>query len=207
MAVNTIHSEQTVDSSDTMHKVAAGLSGAIGGAFGLGALIIELPVSTGIIFRSIADIAQSHGEQLSAVETRLACLEVFALGGRAPGSGTFEGGYFAVHLSLAKALSEAASYITERGLAGEAAPAVVRYVSLIASRFGLVVTEKAAAFAVPLIGAATGAAINTLFMNHFQDIAHGHFIVRSLERKYGTEEVQKMYEAIGSRNLKCQSSL
>jgi EcsC protein family len=58
-------------------------SGAAGGAFGLPTLPIELPVSTIIMLRSIADIARNEGEDLSDPETALSCLEVFALGGRA----------------------------------------------------------------------------------------------------------------------------
>ena len=49
---------------------------------------------------------------------------------------------------------------------------------------------------VPAIGAAGGAIINTLFIDHFQDMAHGHFIVRRLERKYGEAIVKEKYLAI-----------
>ena len=33
-------------------------------------------------------------------------------------------------------------------------------------------------------------------MDHFQDMARGHFVVRRLERKYGQEEVRRLYEEI-----------
>jgi hypothetical protein len=33
-------------------------------------------------------------------------------------------------------------------------------------------------------------------MDHFQEMARGHFVVRRLERKYGPELVQANYEAI-----------
>ena len=56
--------------------------------------------------------------------------------------------------------------------------------------------EKAAAQAIPAIGAAGGALINTIFMDHFQDMAKGHFIVRKLERKYGKEAVKILYEKL-----------
>ncbi|HRZ21620.1 MAG TPA: EcsC family protein, partial [Bacteroidales bacterium] len=59
--------------------------------------------------------------------------------------------------------------------------------------FGIQITEKAAAQAIPAIGAAGGALINTIFMDHFQDMAKGHFIVRRLERKYGKEAIQDLY--------------
>jgi hypothetical protein len=45
--------------SQLLHKALATASGAAGGAFGLAALPFELPVSTIIMLRSIADIARS----------------------------------------------------------------------------------------------------------------------------------------------------
>src|ERR1051326_2369487 len=51
--------------SQILHKALATASGAAGGAFGLAALPFELPVSTIIMLRSIADIARSEGEHLS----------------------------------------------------------------------------------------------------------------------------------------------
>ena len=71
--------------SRRFHKALATASGAAGGAFGLISLPIELPVSTIIMLRSIAEIARSEGEDLSDSETALSCVQVFALGGR-PGS-------------------------------------------------------------------------------------------------------------------------
>jgi EcsC protein family len=71
----------TTEASPRWHKFAAAMSGGIGGAFGLPALIVELPVSTTIMLRSIADIGRSQGEVLSTVQAQIACLEVFALGG------------------------------------------------------------------------------------------------------------------------------
>ena len=59
---------------------------------------------------------------------------------------------------------------------------VVRLVAQLASRFGVAVTEKAAAQAVPIVGAVGGAAINAAFADHFQNVARGHFIIRRLER-------------------------
>jgi len=58
----------------------ASASGAVGGALGLAALPVELPVSTAIMLRTIAEFARQEGEDLAGPRTRLACLEVFALG-------------------------------------------------------------------------------------------------------------------------------
>lgn len=178
------------------HKFAATLSGAAGGAFGLPALAIELPISTTIMSRSIADIARAHGEDLTQMPARLACVEVFALGGRSAVDDGAETGYFAVRAALARAVSEAAQYLTARTAVDETAPALLRLVALVATRFQVQVSEKAAAMSVPLIGAAGGAAVNYLFIDHFQDMSRGHFTVRRLERRYGEAAVRAAYDRL-----------
>ena len=184
-------------SRDRMHTIAAAASGAAGGAFGIAALAWELPLSTTLMLRSIADIAATEGEDPRHLETKLACLTVFALGStRSDHDNAAESGYFAARAALASAVSEAAKHLAQKGLGKSGAPALVRLISLIGSRFGVVVSEKVAAQAVPIIGAAGGALINTLFIGHYQDMARGHFIVRRLEKIHGTEIIRRAYDRI-----------
>jgi EcsC protein family len=154
--------------SQFLHKILATASGAAGGAFGLAALPFELPVSTIIMLRSIADIARSEGEQLSDPDAALSCLQVFALGGRAGSNDASESGYFAVRGMLAKSVTEAARFLAERGVIQEGSPILARFITQVASRFGLVVTQKLAVQAVPVVGALGGAAVNYAFIEHFQ---------------------------------------
>jgi hypothetical protein len=184
--------------SSGWHKLAATLSGAAGGAFGLPALLIELPVSTTIMCRSIADIARAEGESLDDPAVRLACIEVFALGGKGPGDDAAETGYFAVRAALARAVSDAAQFLATHAVAGEGAPALLRLVALVAARFHLQVSEKVAAQAVPVIGAAGGALINLMFIDHYQGVSRGHFTVRRLERLYGEDVVRRAYDALAA---------
>ncbi|MBV9066167.1 MAG: EcsC family protein [Methylobacteriaceae bacterium] len=181
-----------------LHRALVTASGAVGGAFGLISLPVELPVSTTLILRSIAEIARSEGENLDDPEAALACLQVFALGGQPGTSDLVEGGYFALRGFLAKSVSEAARHIAVRGVGGETAPILLRLMSQIAARFGLVVTQKVAAQAVPVLGAVGGAAVNLAFAQHFQSLARGHFIVRRLERTYGHAPVRAAYERIAA---------
>jgi len=183
-------------SSNWWHKLAVGATGAAGGAFGLPALAIELPVSTTIMLRSIADIARSEGEDLHSPEAKLQCVQVLALGGNVKSDDGSEAGYFTARAALAKAVSEAAAHLTKQGVSQQSAPAIVRLISQVASRFSIVVSEKAAAQAVPVVGALGGAALNTLFMDHFQDMGRGHFIIRRLERLHGQEEIRRLYEQL-----------
>jgi hypothetical protein len=190
LALRTIDEKKPANAAKGAHKAAAAASGVLGGAFGLASAVVELPISTAILLRSIAEIAREEGEDLSRPEAALACIEVFALGGEAAGEAAIEGGYFAVRGALAKSVSESARFIAQRGLVDETAPILVRLIAQVAARFGVVVSEKLAAQAVPILGAIGGAAVNVAFAEHFQTLARGHFIVRRLERAYGAEAVQ-----------------
>jgi len=196
LAVGTLGGEGGHGPSNIAHKIAVGMTGAAGGAFGLASLPIELPVTTTVMLRSIAEIARSKGEDPRSPETAVACLEVLALGGPSSADDASKSGYYTVRIALAKAMSEAATYIAEKGLIEEGAPVLVRLVAAIATRFGVVVSEKAAAQIVPIVGAAGGAAVNVAFMIHYQDMAEGHFAVRRLEREYGAEAVRAAYDRL-----------
>ncbi|MCB0747639.1 MAG: EcsC family protein [Ignavibacteriae bacterium] len=183
-------------SSNILHKVLSVASGATGGAFGLLALSAELPISTTIMLRSIADVARSEGEDLAEIETKLSCLQVFALGGKSKADDSSEIGYYGVRAAFGKSITEAAKFIAEKGLTEEGAPILIKFISKIATRYGIQVSEKAAAQAIPLIGAAGGGIINFLFIDHFQGMARGHFTVRRLERKYNAEFIRIEYDKI-----------
>ncbi len=197
-ALTTLGDRPFSSSHDFLHKTAAATSGAIGGAGGLALLAVELPFSTVIMLRSIAAIARGEGHVLSDPAVRLACLEVFALGGSSERDDAAETGYFAVRAAMASEVTAASRYLAEHGILDKGAPALVRLISKIGARFGVAVSEKVAAQAVPVIGAVGGMTVNTLFMDHFQKMAYGHFIIRRLEQRYGTDVVRRAYEAAGS---------
>ncbi len=198
-------SPQTQAPKKRMHLAAVAATGAIGGAFGLATLPVELPLSTTLILRSVADIARQAGEDLDDPEAMLSCLEVFALG---TGSDVVSGesSYFAVRALLAKSVTEATRHIVARGITDEAAPVLSRLLGQIASRFGVVVGQKVLAQAVPIIGAITGAGINAAFMDHYQKLAEGHFAVRRLERIYGPDLVQAAYQRLRAAQASSESA-
>ena len=178
-----------------MHVAAAAVSGAVGGFFGLPGMLVELPITTTLMLHSIVEIARAQGEDLSDPANALACLEVFALG---PGgkihAEALESAYYVSRAALAQATREATSFLVQKGAAKEGAPALVSFLSRVAARFGMEVSEKVAAELVPIAGALGGLTLNVMFSRHFQDVAEGHFTVRRLERKYGAEEVRVQYE-------------
>jgi hypothetical protein len=193
-ALRTLQDGRFPAPRNRLHKAAVVTTGGLAGFLGLEALLVELPITTLIMFRSIADIARANGEALSNPETQLNCLTVFALG--SPRSDADEGAetsYYGVRYALSRVTTDAIQYVAAHGAAGKSAPALVRFISAIAARFGIVVSQKAAAQALPAIGAIGGALTNAVFISHFQEMARAHFTIRRLERIYGKEMVEARY--------------
>ena len=193
-SMRSIKDESTAAASPRLHTAAAMTTGAVAGFFGLETLIVELPLTTGIMFRSIADIARAEGESPQDPETLLNCMQVFAMGSRTSSKDdAAETSYYGVRVALSKAVTDALQYVASQGVGSASAPALVRLISALASRFGVVVTQKAMAQTIPVIGAIGGGLVNTIFISHFQDMARGHFAIRRLERRHGADVVQAAY--------------
>jgi hypothetical protein len=183
VAINTFGKEDSFrshPSNDNWHKMAVIITGGVGGAFGLASTLVELPITTTLILRSIADIARSEGHDIRRFEIQLSCIEVFALGGKRADDDASETGYWSIRAGLASQVAESS-------------PQIFRLISKIASRFSVQVTEEAAAKAVPVVGILSGSLINMAFINHFQSVAKGHFIIKRLENQYGSETIKQLY--------------
>lgn len=200
VAIRSIELRSSAPPARRTASVLAGLSGGVSGFFGLGALPIELPVTTTIMLRSIADIARHSGEDLTTLDARLACVEVFALGAPNETGRRTDFGYYAARALLGRLTADAAGLLLERGAANLSAPVIGSLVSEVATRFSVVVTERSAASTLPVLGAVGGATVNVLFMNHFQRVARGHFAIRRLERRYGESVVRHLYDEYAARD-------
>jgi hypothetical protein len=208
-ALWSLENKPETNASTIFHKAMAATSGAIGGAFGFTALAVELPVTTTIMLRSIADIARSEGFDLSEFETKQACMEVFALGGETEVDDAAESGYYAVRTFMTEAttiFAKKLAEITAQNAAKksfftptQASSWIVAIIEKIAARFGIVITQKVAAQAVPIVGGIAGATLNTMFTDFYQDMARGHFIVKRLEKKYGYDHVKAEYDLIRNK--------
>src|SRR5215469_4895473 len=197
VAVDTLEEKPPPSPAIRFSSFLAGVAGGVSGLFGFGALAIELPLTTTVMLRSIAEIARHEGEDLSTLEARLACLEVFAYGAKR-NDDTIDVGYYAARTLISKYTGDVAALFLERGAIDASAPVVSNLVTEIVSRFGIVVSDKVAAGAVPIIGALSGATVNVIFMDHFQNIAQGHFTLRRLERTYGSAHVRHHYSRLAA---------
>lgn len=160
------------------HKIAASVSGAIGGAGGWATLAADLAATTTLILRSIQQIAAGYGEDIEDEAVRLQCLSVFGFGGPLTEDDEVETGLFGVRVALA--LDKTLETV----------------VKAVLPRFVPVVSEKMLAQAAPVLGAVAGAAINPIFTGYYQQMAHVNFRLRRLERQHETEQVRACFERI-----------
>lgn len=199
-AIHSLPAGTPAQPNTRLHKTLAMAFGGAGGFMGPVGLLIEIPLTTSLMMRAIAEIAQSQGEDIGSDATRLACLEVFALGARSREDDAAETGYYGVRLALTLAIRNAEQHLAEQGLKSLNAPLLIRLMNLVASRFGIALSEKAAAQLLPVVGAVGGAAVNAVFMQHHQDVAWAHFTVRRLERTYGPDRVRMEYERLARQD-------
>ncbi len=192
--------------SRVTHGAATIVTGALGGAFGLAGMTLELPVSTTVILHSIASIAQGFGIDLDEPSAQLECLAVLSMGAPSEGESAVdplfaESSYFTHRAVMAKLVTQASAFIARatatelsEALAKGSAPALVRMIGQMAARFEVVVSGKAMGQMIPLVGAGSGALINAAYTDHFTTVAKYHFGIRSLELKYGSDEVRRLYD-------------
>jgi hypothetical protein len=182
------------------HTAGAAISGTVGGFFGAAAIPIELPITTTLMLRSILEISQSYGADLKDPRTALECLYVFTLGSANPRTNATDTAYYTTRLGLAQMVHSASRFIGNQAadrvlhaLEKGTAPILIKFITNVAARFELAVSEKLLAEAIPIIGAIGGGFVNTAFLNYYNDVARCHFGIRQLEQQYGEDEVKKTY--------------
>ena len=189
----------------TLVTTTGATSGFFGSTTGIGTLIFasELTISTKFMMRSIIDIARSQGEDINSIETQLACLQVFTLGGKSKDDDGLETSYYATRIALSSAVKGASNYMAKNGstlaldaLLKSSTNPIMKLIAVVASRFSIQVSEKFIAQAIPVVGAVGGGSLNLLFLNHFQSVAKAHFTIRKLERKYNEVLVREVYQAL-----------
>jgi hypothetical protein len=168
------------------HKMVAGLSGVASGFVGLPGVLFDVPFTTTTILRSIAEVARDSGEDLRSEDTKRACLEVLAFGGPSSVDDATETGYWATRIGMNHAT-------------------VSVLIKSAAGRFGVVLSEKFLAQAVPVAGAISGGALNWAFTDYYQKMARVHFTLRALDKRTGQPaKVGLVWE--GSVDSRCRGN-
>ena len=193
MSINRLLKKKSLP-NPRRHRAACIATGALGGFLGGAAVWLELPISTVLLLSAIAQIAREEGEDLDNLETRLACLSVFAMGGWSSTDDDADLSYYGLRLALQQPINEASRHLAAFGLQGMTkTPSLIHFASLVSQRLGIVLSNRTIGMMLPVIGATTGALCNRMFMDHFQDMARCHFVIRRLERKYSLQAVERLY--------------
>ena len=184
-----------------MHLAATTTTGAIGGFFGIPGLAIELPISTTLILRSISEIALNYGVDLDRTENRLECLYVLTLGTKGKYDDSMESSYLTSRAAFANSIRIAADFLAKysarevlKALEKGNAPAILQFISRVASYFEVAVTEKMLVEALPIVGSIGGAAINAAFTYFFNNAAKFHFGLKKLESEHGESLISEEYK-------------
>lgn len=172
VAILGLEGDRTQSDRAWQYRVGGFASGLLGGAGGFATTLAELPVTTTLIMRSIADIARAGGHDLNDPEVRAHCVEVFAFGG-----------------PLEEDDDADLAFWTARLAGREVAQLTVG----VAARYAPTVVTKLAAQAAPVLGAAVGAGLNLLYMEFYQRMARVVFRLLPLERAHGREAVRRAF--------------
>lgn len=162
-AMNAAHGSRRVVSGQSgwLQTAVATALGAAGGAGGVASALAELPVTTTVLLRAIQDVAEEQGFDPASENVKFDCIQVFA----AAGPMSDDDGADLAFLSTRMALSSGG---------------MQKLAAWVVPRLSVVLGQKIAAQAVPVIGAATGAATNYAYMSYYREIAQVHFGLRRL---------------------------
>ena len=149
------------DQKSWLNQTVTTAMGAVGGAGGLPTALAELPVTTTLLLRVIQGVAAEHGFDPKEEGVQFDCVHVFAAAGPLAGDDGADLGFLAARMTLT----------------GKAMQSLI---AKVAPRLAVVLGQKLAAQAVPVLGAVAGAATNYAYTSYYEDMAHIHFGLRKL---------------------------
>jgi hypothetical protein len=162
-AMRAAHSSRGMvpDQKSWLNQAVSAAMGAAGGAGGLPTALAELPVTTTLLLRVIQGVAVDYGFDPEAENVQFDCVQVFSAAGPLSGDDGSDLGFLSARIALS----------------GKAMQAVI---ARVAPKLAVVLGQKLAAQAVPVLGAVAGAATNYAYTSYYEDMAHVHFGLRKL---------------------------
>lgn len=162
-AMKWAHSSRGVlkDQPDWVNATVTAALGAAGGVGGVTSALAELPITVTVLLRAIQGVAVQYGFDPAQDSVRFDCVRVLAANGPFLAD---KGADLSMLEQRAGLVMGGGTWITK----------------VIVPRLAPVLGQKLAAQAVPVIGAAAGAATNYAYTSYYQDIAHVHFGLRKL---------------------------
>ncbi len=161
------------------HRVAVALSGGAGGFAGLASSLVELPATVSIMFGAIQKIAGRYGFDPQDERVRMECLTVFASGTPLRADDGVDISFLASRVALTGA-------------------GVHAMIGRIAPKLTVVLGQKLAAQAVPVVGAVAGAGVNLAFLRYYEELAHVRFGLLKIARDRPEIDVMAAFHALAA---------
>lgn len=149
-------------------------TGAAGGVGGLPTAIAELPVTVTLFLNAIRAEARNAGFDPDEDWVRAECLQVFAAGSPLKDDDGVNTSFIGTRLALTGST-------------------VQSIIAAIAPRLAMVLGQKVAAQAVPIVGAVSGAAMNAAYLSYYREIARVRFELLNLSKVHGTDTVESEF--------------
>lgn len=187
-AMKAAHSSRSVvpDQKSWLNQTVSAAMGAAGGMGGLPTALAELPVTTTLLLRVIQGVAAEHGFDPAAENVQFDCVQVFAAAGPLSDDDGADLAFLAARVTLT----------------GKAMQSLI---AKVAPKLAVVMGQKLAAQAVPVLGAVAGAATNYAYTSYYEDMAHIHFGLRKLaidgDVPHG-ELIERLNEKMGKTPVK-----
>jgi len=159
--------ERLIADNPRRHTALATALGVVGGMGGVGTAMAEVPLSTVLMMRQIQSVARVYGFDPSRTETRKDCLQLFAGTGPLDGDGDVDLGFVSARVTL--------TGVTLNAMLIKLAP-----------RVAAMMGQRLATRAVPVLGAAAGAATNYSFIRYHENMAHLYFGMQRLSEDSAT---------------------
>jgi hypothetical protein len=155
-------------------------------------LLTDITTSLTLLSRSTCQVANVYGYSSKEV-TNFPHL----IAAMAPSSDVSDEGYLALKTAVLTSIHESgqfmartASMVIDRQMLEREAPQMIRLITYVADRLGVVLTEKQLGLIVPVAGAVLNSSINVAFQQLGHQTAKDYFRRLILEERYGEELVQ-----------------
>lgn len=159
---------------------AAVVAGAAGGAGGLATALAELPLTVTLILHALRSEARAAGFDPDQPEIRAEILNVFASGSPLAEDDGINTAFLGARLSVT-------------------GPALQKMIQTLAPRIAAALGQKLAAQAVPVLGAAAGAALNAAFLTYYREMAAIRFGLLRLAETHGAAPVLTEFRRVAQR--------
>jgi hypothetical protein len=156
----------------TFNKVAASIEGGLTGVLGMSGMLLDIPVLYGILFRLIHEVALCYGYPIDSAQEKLYMLKILELG-HTPDETSRQStiaDLYTLHGAIRGGMS--LNQIERSGLS--------KGIEALAQRIGVLYSKRKIGMILMLLGAITGAAMNSILASEVSEAAYQTYRKRFL---------------------------